>query len=169
MIAHWDDTKIQMIQPAAACLPPRCTLNSTNNSHYWGRILGRNPDKSPKSFPPCYSQSPLQLFLFLQTHATLTVSSVQLLYTKGERLKKSVQKLLGSELSRLCPETSTKPNCAFTNSASVPEVVNFKTVYWSCLLLAELYIFCTKLIIFLFWPLWSYRFDQNFGNLCPMT
>jgi hypothetical protein len=28
-----------------------------------GRILGRNPDKSLKSFPPCYSQSPLQLCL----------------------------------------------------------------------------------------------------------
>ncbi len=26
-----------------------------------GRILGRNWDKSPKSFPPCYSQSPLQM------------------------------------------------------------------------------------------------------------
>jgi hypothetical protein len=24
-----------------------------------GQILGRNWDKSPKSFPPCYSQSPL--------------------------------------------------------------------------------------------------------------
>ncbi len=38
-----------------------------------GRILGRNPDKIHKSFPPCYSQSPLQLCLeivFLQTHAT---------------------------------------------------------------------------------------------------
>ncbi len=28
-----------------------------------GRILGRNPDKSLKNFPPCYSQSPLQLCL----------------------------------------------------------------------------------------------------------
>jgi hypothetical protein len=28
-----------------------------------GRILGRNPDESLKSFPPCYSQSPLQLCL----------------------------------------------------------------------------------------------------------
>ncbi len=28
-----------------------------------GRILGRIPDKSRKSFPPCYSQSPLQLCL----------------------------------------------------------------------------------------------------------
>jgi hypothetical protein len=26
---------------------------------YWGRILGRNRDKSLKSFPPWYSQSPL--------------------------------------------------------------------------------------------------------------
>ncbi len=25
----------------------------------WGRILGRNWDKSLKSFPPCYSQSPI--------------------------------------------------------------------------------------------------------------
>jgi hypothetical protein len=35
-----------------------------------GHILGRNTDNK---FPPCYSQSPLQLalrFLFLQTHAT---------------------------------------------------------------------------------------------------
>ncbi len=29
----------------------------------WGRILGRYPDKSLKSFPPCYSQSPLRLCL----------------------------------------------------------------------------------------------------------
>jgi hypothetical protein len=38
-----------------------------------GRILGRKTDKSLKSFPPCYSQSPLQLclrFIFLQTHET---------------------------------------------------------------------------------------------------
>ncbi len=30
---------------------------------YRGRLLGRNPDKSFKSFPPCYSHSPLQLCL----------------------------------------------------------------------------------------------------------
>jgi len=29
----------------------------------WGRILGRNPDKSLKSFPPCNAQSPIQLYL----------------------------------------------------------------------------------------------------------
>ncbi len=41
---------------------------------YRGRILGRNPDKILKSFPPCYSQSHLYSFalrfLFLKTHAT---------------------------------------------------------------------------------------------------
>jgi len=30
---------------------------------YRGRFLGRNPDWRLKSFPPCYSQSPLQLCL----------------------------------------------------------------------------------------------------------
>ncbi len=34
-------------------LPPSC----------WGQILGRNSDKSLKSFPPCYSQSPLLMDL----------------------------------------------------------------------------------------------------------
>ncbi len=56
---------------------------------------GRNPDKSFKSFPPCYSESPLQLcpeiyifqahatsFIFLQTHAT---SYVYLQYTVKEK------------------------------------------------------------------------------------
>jgi hypothetical protein len=30
-------------------------------SLFRGRILGRKPDKNLKSFPPCYSQSPLRL------------------------------------------------------------------------------------------------------------
>jgi hypothetical protein len=34
----------------------RLKLTYTENR---GRILGRNWDKSLKSFPPCYSQSPL--------------------------------------------------------------------------------------------------------------
>jgi hypothetical protein len=39
----------------------------------WGRILGRNPDKSLQNFPSCYSQSFYSFalrFAFLQTHAT---------------------------------------------------------------------------------------------------
>ncbi len=58
----------------------------------WGRILGRNPDKSRKSFPPCYSQSPLYSFalkfLFLQTHATsYSFYSLATVHCKGERRK----------------------------------------------------------------------------------
>jgi hypothetical protein len=71
-----------------------------------------------KSFPPCYSLSALQhslRFLFLQTHATSYSFSVQLLYTVKETtispslwFKKSIHKPQVWELSRLCPETSTK-------------------------------------------------------------
>jgi hypothetical protein len=54
--------------------------------HNRGQILGRNPYKSLKSFPPFYSQSPLQLCLqiylyFLKLTQPLIVSSGQLLYT----------------------------------------------------------------------------------------
>ncbi len=51
---------------------------------YRGRILGRNPDKSLKSFPPCYSQSPLQLCLEISIFSNLCNlvrnSTIQLLY-----------------------------------------------------------------------------------------
>jgi hypothetical protein len=59
-----------------------------------GRVLGRNPEKSLKSFPPCFSQSPLHCrfysfalrFLFLQTHATsYSFYSSSLLYTAKEK------------------------------------------------------------------------------------
>ncbi len=46
-----------------------CTLKD-----HRGRILGRNPDKSPQSFPPCYSQSHGSFalrFLFLQLTQSL--------------------------------------------------------------------------------------------------
>jgi hypothetical protein len=35
-------------------------LPGKRKKEYGGRILGRNPDKYLKSFPPCYSKSPLQ-------------------------------------------------------------------------------------------------------------
>ncbi len=49
-----------------------------------GRILGRNPNKSLKSFPPCshsYLYSFAMRFLFLQTHATSYSFYSSLLYT----------------------------------------------------------------------------------------
>ncbi len=57
-----------------------------------GRILGRNPDKSLKSFPPCYSSHLYSFalrFLFLQTHATSCSFYCSLITVscKGERRK----------------------------------------------------------------------------------
>jgi hypothetical protein len=81
---------------------------------------GRNPDKSLKSFPSCYSQSPLQLCLEISissnsTHAPLMISSVQLLYTVKEKGGKPDRKpyLLSQGLRNpyrkpSSPETSTK-------------------------------------------------------------
>ncbi len=46
-------------------------------AYAWGRILGWNPDKSLKSVPPCYSQSPLCFawyFYFFKLTQPLTVS-----------------------------------------------------------------------------------------------
>ncbi len=99
----------------------------------WGRILGRNPVKSFRSFLPCYSQSSLQLCLEIyifqnsrnllcnssNSSNLLRISTNQLLYTVKEkggkpdrksippslRFKKSLQVW---ELWKLHPETSTK-------------------------------------------------------------
>jgi hypothetical protein len=67
-----------------------------------GRILGRNPDKSHKSSPLCYSQSPLQLCLemsissishnflriFSNSRNLLRFSTVKSLYTVKEKERK---------------------------------------------------------------------------------
>jgi hypothetical protein len=67
------------------------------NTDSRGRILGRNPDKSLKSFPPCFSQSPLQLSLDIyissNSHNLLGISTVQLLYTVKEKEGKPDKKL----------------------------------------------------------------------------
>jgi hypothetical protein len=101
---------------------------------------GRNPDKSLKSFPPCYSQSPLQLcpeiyifqahatsFIFLQTHAT---SYVYLQYTVKEKGGKPDRKPYALPYGLKNPYRNLKPencqnygqkpqrNCTLMNSAS---------------------------------------------------
>jgi hypothetical protein len=90
-----------------------------------GRILGQNTDKSLQSFFPCYSQSPLQLWLEISIFSNsrnllqfLEFSNCTLSRRKEKNLienhtpslwfKKSLQKPQVWELSRLCPETSTK-------------------------------------------------------------
>ncbi len=47
---------LKHFQSFSAILDSRHTFQAT-----WGRILGRNPDRSLKSFLPCYLQLPLQL------------------------------------------------------------------------------------------------------------
>ncbi len=68
---------------------------------YWGRILGGNWDKSPKSFPPYYSQSPLPMDF--TPPPPLSKSDLKLVVCNVTIRKPQVW-----ELSRLWPETSTK-------------------------------------------------------------
>jgi hypothetical protein len=100
-------------------------LLSLLSQSYGDRILGRNSDKSFKSFLR-YSQSPLQLcpeisistksrnLLCISSNSRnlLCISTEKLLYKgKAERRKicvrKSIQIPQFLKLSRLCPETST--------------------------------------------------------------
>jgi hypothetical protein len=92
-------------------------------------ILGRNPDKSLKSFPPCYSQSPSTALprdlYFLKLTKPLTVSRVQLLYTVKEKGGKTDRKPYplpyGLNLDRNLKsenyEDYAQRNCMFMNSA----------------------------------------------------
>jgi hypothetical protein len=56
---------------SAAWFPAQVYYTKKNDK---GRILGRNPDKSLKSFPPCYPKSPLQLCLEISFSSNSTYS-----------------------------------------------------------------------------------------------
>ncbi len=80
-----------------------CILQYIFSCESWSRILGRNSDKSFKSFPSCYSQSPLQLclrFLFLQEENLIENHTPSLCF------KKYIQKPQVWKLSGVCPEIS---------------------------------------------------------------
>jgi hypothetical protein len=108
------------------------------------RIVGQNPDRSLKSFPPCYSQSPLQHCLVISISSYpcnllhISSNSRNLLRISTVKLHKNVKgkvwkpdrksyplpyvlrnpyRNLKSENSRLCIEASR--NCKFMNSVSV--------------------------------------------------
>ncbi len=74
-----------------------------------GRILGRNWDKSLKSFPPCYSLSPL-----------ITDFTLPPLSKSGLKLVCNVNIVYGNFKSKDCQDYSQKPqwNCMFMNSTS---------------------------------------------------
>jgi hypothetical protein len=68
-----------------------------------GRIPGRNSDKSLKTFPPCYSQSPLVYSFAFEI--SIYSNSRNL---KSENSQDYAQKPQVWELKRLCPEPLTK-------------------------------------------------------------
>ncbi len=76
-----------------------------------GRILGRNWDKSLKSFPPCYSQSPLPTDFTPLPHS---------LEQKWLKLVCNVNIVHGSLKAENSQDYAQKPqqNCTFMNSAS---------------------------------------------------
>jgi hypothetical protein len=84
VVKSWAKTKVQRRNmwrnPPLSAIPPPPTIR--------GRILEQNSDKSFKSFPPCNSESPLQLCLDIsisQTHATSYSLYSALLYTLKEK------------------------------------------------------------------------------------
>ncbi len=77
---------------------------------FWSRIHEHNWDKSLKSFPPCYSQSPL-LQILLHTP----------LEKIGLKLVCNVNNVNGNLKSKNCQDYAQKPEriCSFMNSAYV--------------------------------------------------
>ncbi len=113
--------------PCALPLEPIRSPNSWKKSRVWRvRILGRNPESEEFSSLLFTATSTVYSFalrfIFLQTYATsYSFYSSFTVHCKGERRKtwkktippslwfnKSIQKPQVWELSRLCPETSTK-------------------------------------------------------------
>ncbi len=92
------------------------------------RVLGRNPDKSVKSSPPCYTHSPLQLcleiFISSNSHYLLQFLQCVSVHPKGERRKtcqKSTPPFHWFKKPIQKQEYVKKPqrNWMFMNSASV--------------------------------------------------
>ncbi len=121
-----------------------CKYIPSGSTPFRSRILGRNPDKSLKSFPPCYSHSPLELCLeiyitsnsrnllhiFSKSHNLLHTSISVTVHCKGERRKSEEKKPcpfpygfrnpyrnLNSENSQDCTQEPQR-NCTFMNSAA---------------------------------------------------
>jgi hypothetical protein len=83
-----------------------------------GRILGRNWDKSLKSFPPYYSQFPLPKE-FTPPPPPLSKGGLKLVNVN------IVHGHLKSENSQVCGQ-EPQQNCTFVNSASICASIDFK-------------------------------------------
>ncbi len=87
----WKETFSRALLKKFTPKPHKLNCAPQHNLQYWGRILGRNPDNSLKSFPPCYSKSSHSFslrLLFLKTHATSCSFFSALLYTVKEKGRK---------------------------------------------------------------------------------
>ncbi len=129
-------------------------LPSAEAGKYRGRILGQNPAKSLTSFPPCYSQSTLQLclrFLFLQITQPLT-TSVKEKGGKPDRKPFPPFPMVGLRnpyrylMSENSQDYAQKPqhDCTFMNSASVYATENSEVQERS-----SLHLNCFQWIIYL--------------------
>jgi hypothetical protein len=134
-----DLAKYESLRPARPPIPLNVTIDlhtlcchnaETTLTHgateSRGRILGRNPDKSFKKFPPCNSQSHLQCCLEISISSNarnlLQFSTVQLMYIVKEKggkpdrkpypllysLRSPYRNLKSENCQGYCPETSTK-------------------------------------------------------------
>jgi len=130
---------VSILQPAH---PPHGVPTTycmgTGRALNWGRILGRNPDKS---FPHCCSQSPLQLFLeiyissnssnllrfFFKLRQPPTISTVKCIKRRKE------EKLIENHtpfqmflefIQKYRNAQKPQRNCTFMNSASLPVVLD---------------------------------------------
>ncbi len=116
--------------------------NHNRSQGYRGRTLGPNPDKSLKSFPLCYSQSPLYSFVLrfpLLHHATSYSFYRVLLYTVKEKggipyikpypFPYAFRNLYRNLKFKNSQDKAQKPqrNCTFMSSASG------RTSYWPVL------------------------------------
>ncbi len=133
-------------------IPSTAVIHRLIHFYPWGRILGRIPDKSLKSFffllcTVIYTALPWDSFIFLQTHATsyVHIYTVQSLYTVKEKGGKPDRKPYplpyGSRnpyrKSENSQDYAQKPlwNCMFINSASV-----LQALFW-CSLFTQHFIY----------------------------
>ncbi len=121
---------------------------------FQGRILGRNWDNILKIFPPCYSQSPL-----LTDLRTSPPPLSKIVLKLVCNVRHCIRKPHVWELSRLCPETSTKlyvhefDFCTWSLTSSAWGSKAFASLKWAARINAVTVLICRLSIILITpWP-----------------
>jgi hypothetical protein len=128
-------------QPLHTCMISSIRGEQASREHkrFWGRILGRNWDKSLKSFPPRYSQSPLLTDLNPPSPSKgdfKLVCNLSILYGN-----------LKSENSQDYAHAETSTKLTFMNSASGQGRIFAVGTIQCTLFLSSIYTACTPLKI----------------------